>query len=43
MNFSITFGVNIQIVRWTGLDGLDLDVEEALSLAIIFRPVDHPK
>lgn len=43
MELSITFGVNIQIVRWTGLDGLDLDVEEALSLAIIFWPVDRPK
>jgi len=31
------------MVRWTGLDGLDLDVEEAMSLPSIIRLIDRLK
>jgi hypothetical protein len=31
------------MITWTGLDGLHLDVEEAMSLAGILQLVDHLK
>ncbi|MCJ1471408.1 hypothetical protein MMC13_000047 [Lambiella insularis] len=32
-----------EMVKWIGLDGLDLDIEEAFSLAAVIRLIDHLK
>ena len=32
-----------EMVAWMGVDGLDLDVEEAMSIAAVIRLIDHLK
>ncbi|MCJ1382261.1 hypothetical protein MMC17_005374 [Xylographa soralifera] len=32
-----------EMIAWMGLDGLDLDVEEAMSIAAVIRLIDHLK